>query len=150
MSGMTMTQSIIAEELDAYEDAMWFTSSYLIATSSLAPVAGRLSTIFSPRSLVLPVAFFLTLGSLVCSQAHTFTVFITGRVLMGIGSAGVMTLTVILVLELTSKKRRGVFIGLVNAGFTIGLSFGAVVFGAALPVLGWVSLPSVGKILSGN
>jgi MFS family permease len=53
MSGMTMAQSVIAEELDAYEDAMWFTSSFLIAISSCAPVAGRLAKIFSPRIMVI-------------------------------------------------------------------------------------------------
>lgn len=50
-----------------------------------------------------------------------------------------MTVSFILVLELTGKKRRGLFIGLVNAGFTTGVSFGAVVAGALLPVTGWVS-----------
>ncbi len=53
MSGMTMAQSVIAAELDAYEDASWFTSSFLIAGSSYAPLAGRLASIFSPRSMVL-------------------------------------------------------------------------------------------------
>lgn len=53
MSGMTMAQSVIADELDAYEDASWFTSSFLIAMSSCAPLAGRLASIFSPRIIVL-------------------------------------------------------------------------------------------------
>ena len=138
---MTMTQSAIAEELDAYEDAMWFTSSYLIATSSLAPMAGRLAAIFSPRGLVLPVGCFFAVGGLVTSQAHSFAELVLGRVLTGLGGAGIMTLSVVLVLELVSRRRRGLFIGLVNAGFTVGLSFGAVVYGAALPATGWVSPP---------
>lgn len=51
-----------------------------------------------------------------------------------------MTLSLILVLQLTSKQRRGLYIGLANAGFTIGVSAGAVVFGALLSVLGWREL----------
>lgn len=139
MSGMTMTQSAIADDLKVYENAMWFTSSYLIATSSISPVFGRLATIFSPRSLVAPIGVFFALGGAVTASAQSFGTLILGRVLTGLGGAGTMTVSVILVLELTSKRRRGLFIGLVNAGFTIGLSFGAVVFGAALPVTGWVS-----------
>ncbi|KAF7561290.1 hypothetical protein G7046_g2856 [Stylonectria norvegica] len=137
MSGMTMIQGAIAEELDSYESAMWFTSAYLIPMSSLAPVAGRLATIFPPRNLMLPIATLIAGGSFVCSRATSFAVFITGRVMVGMGGAGVLTLSVILVLELTSKKTRGVFVGLVNAGFTVGVSFGAIVFGALLPVIGW-------------
>lgn len=48
-----MAQSTIAAELGAYERAIWFTSSYLIALSSCAPLAGRLAAIFSPRVMVI-------------------------------------------------------------------------------------------------
>ena len=139
MSGMTMVQGKIAEDLQSYEAAMWFTSAYLIPMSSLAPVAGRLATIFPPRSLVLPISVLIAVGSFVCARATTFGAFIAGRVIAGLGGAGVLTLAVILVLELSSKKKRGVFFGLGHAGFTLGVSFGAVVFGALLPVIGWVS-----------
>src|SRR5690554_3203389 len=146
MSGMTMTQSTIAHDLESYESAMWFTTAYLIAASSLSPLLGRLATIFPPRSLVPASSALLALGSLVCSRARTFSGFIAGRVLMGAGSAGIMTLAVVLVLALAGKKRRGTFIGLINVGFTIGLSFGAVVFGAVEPVVGWVrDAPSLFK-----
>ena len=49
-----------------------------------------------------------------------------------------MTISFILVLELSGKKKRGLFIGLVNTGFTTGVSLGAVIAGALLPITGWV------------
>lgn len=54
-----------------------------------------------------------------------------------------MTVSFILVLELAGKKNRGLFIGLLNTGFTIGVSFGAVIAGALLGSMGWVDLPSL-------
>ncbi|ROW00847.1 hypothetical protein VMCG_06554 [Cytospora schulzeri] len=140
MSGMTMVQSAIAEELEAYELVMWFTSAYLITVASGAPLAGRLATIFPPGTMILYSGFFFAIGAIVTSQAHSFAVFILGRVLIGVGGSGIMTLSLILVLQLTSRKRRGLFIGLVNMGFTVGVSAGAVVFGALLPVMGWRAL----------
>ncbi|KAL1865714.1 hypothetical protein Daus18300_007090 [Diaporthe australafricana] len=140
MSGMTMVQSAIAEELEAYELVTWFTSAYMISVASSAPLAGRLATIFSPGLMILTSGFFFAVGAVVTSQAGSFAVFTLGRVLIGIGGGGVMTLSLILVLQLTSRKRRGLFVGMVNFGFTIGVSFGAVVFGALLPVLGWRAL----------
>ncbi|ORY65088.1 major facilitator superfamily domain-containing protein [Pseudomassariella vexata] len=140
MSGMTMAQSAIAEDLDAYEYAMWFTSAYLIALSSLAPLTGRLATIFSPRSMVLVASVFFALGGVITAGAYSFSVFILGRVVTGMGGAGLMVLAFILVLELTSKKQRGLFVGMVNAGFTMGISLGAVVFGILIPVTGWRAL----------
>ena len=53
-----------------------------------------------------------------------------------------MTILLILVLELSAKKRRGLNIGLVNSVFTMGVSFGAVIAGALLPITGWVSAVS--------
>ncbi|KAK3681467.1 major facilitator superfamily domain-containing protein [Podospora appendiculata] len=140
MSGISTTQSIIAADLNAYEHAMWFTSSYLITMSSVAPLVGRLSMIFTPGVMTLFSSFFFSVGALVTSQAHTFAVFILGRILVGIGGGGIMTLSMILVIQLTSRKRRGLWIGVNNAGFTIGLSTGAVVYGALLPALGWRAL----------
>ncbi|KAH6840705.1 major facilitator superfamily domain-containing protein [Chaetomium sp. MPI-CAGE-AT-0009] len=137
MSGISTTQSTIAADLDAYESAMWFTSAYMISMSSVAPLAGRLAMIFSTPTMVLLASGCFSVGALVTAVAPTFAVFILGRVMLGIGSGGIMTLCMILVIQLTSKKRRGLWIGLTNAGFTLGVSAGAVVFGALLPVLGW-------------
>ncbi|KAK8045066.1 hypothetical protein PG993_005090 [Apiospora rasikravindrae] len=140
MSGMTMAQSTIAADLDAYEDAMWFTSAYLIALSSLAPLTGRLASIFSPRLMVLVASLFFAAGGLVTAVAGSFGVFILGRVLSGMGGSAIMVLAFILVLELTSRRRRGLFVGMVNAGFTTGISLGAVVFGVMIPTAGWRAL----------
>ncbi len=138
MSGMTIIQGQIADDIDAHAQAIWFTTAYLIPLSSLAPVAGRLATIFSPRTLVVPIALAFSIGSLVTSRATSFGAIAAGRAIAGLGGAGVLSLCIIFTLELTSKKRRGLFIGLVNTGFTSGVACGAVVYGALLPVVGWV------------
>ncbi|KAK1778872.1 major facilitator superfamily domain-containing protein [Copromyces sp. CBS 386.78] len=140
MSGISTIQSTIATDLDAYDQAMWFTGVYLISSGAVAPLIGRLSTIFTPGLMILISSFFFSGGSLVTSQSTTLWLFMVGRALVGIGSGGIMTLALILVIQLTSKKRRGLWIGLTNAGFTIGMSTGAVVFGALLPVIGWRAL----------
>ncbi|KAH8162287.1 hypothetical protein CIB48_g5974 [Xylaria polymorpha] len=137
MSGITMAQSTIAADLDAYENAMWFTTSFLVALSSMSPLTGKLATIFSPRSMVLVSSVLFAAGCLVTSQARSFAVFITGRVITGLGGGGTMVLAFILVLELTTKRNRGLFIGITNAGFTTGVSLGAVVFGGLIETVGW-------------
>ncbi|KAK4211446.1 major facilitator superfamily domain-containing protein [Rhypophila decipiens] len=140
MSGITTTQSTIAADLDAYEYAMWFTSSYMMTMSSISPLMGRLSMIFTPGTMILISSFFFSAGAVVTSQAQSFAVFILGRILVGVGGGGILTLAMILVIQLTSKKRRGLWIGLTNAGFTVSVSMGALIFGALLPVMGWRAL----------
>ncbi|KFY98917.1 hypothetical protein V498_01144 [Pseudogymnoascus sp. VKM F-4517 (FW-2822)] len=138
MSGITTAQSTIADDLDASgEDAIWFTSAYLISMASLAPLVGRLSQIFSTRSCILSSAFLFVAGGLLTGHARSFNTFIAGRIVSGSGGAGVMTLTLILVIELAGTKRRGLFLGLTNAGFTTGVALGAVVAGGLVGITGW-------------
>lgn len=105
--------------------------------SSLSPIAARLAQIFAPRNCILVAAVLFSLGGVITSQAHSLKVFLLGRAVSGAGGAGIMTIAFILVLELSGKKRRGLFIGLVNTGFTTGVALGAVIAGALLPVTGW-------------
>lgn len=141
MSGMTMIQGQIADDINSHAAASWFTAAYLIPLSSFASLAGRLATIFSPRSLVIPVGILFAVGSLITARATSFAVLVIGRAIAGTGGAFVLGQCVIFVLELTTKRRRGLYIALVNSGFTMGVSFGAVVYGALLPAIGWVSEP---------
>ncbi|KAL2891796.1 Vacuolar basic amino acid transporter 1 [Ceratocystis lukuohia] len=112
-----MIQSKVAEDLDADEEVMWFAGAYLIALSALTPVIGRLATIFAPRNIVVPVSLLVAAGSAITASATAFARFTVGR--------------------LISKERRGMYMALVNMGFTAGLSFGAIMYGALLPCIGW-------------
>ena len=142
---LTTTQSVIAADLDAFSEASWLTSSYLIAISSIAPLFGRLSQIFSPRMCISVATVISAAGGLVTSSANGVKHFLLGRAIMGVGAAGVMTVATILVLEAAGQKRRGLFIGCLNAGFTTGVALGAVVAGQLLPVIGWVRCPESGR-----
>ena len=101
------------------------------------PLVGRLCEIFSSRSYIILSIIVQCIGLLITSIAPTLWVFLVGRVLTGIGSAAITPVAIILVVELTSKRRRGLFIGLVNTGYTIGVSCGAIIAGALEPVVGW-------------
>jgi len=80
------------------------------------------------------------LGGLITAFAPSLAVFLIGRVVSGVGAAGIFSVSIILVVQLTSPKRRGLFNGMLNTAFTIGVATGAVAAGAIEPVLGWRSL----------
>ncbi|MCJ1282556.1 hypothetical protein MMC26_001879 [Xylographa opegraphella] len=140
ISLLTTTQSTIAADLDAFAEVSWFTSAYLIAMASMSPLAGRLSQIFSPRWCIFVSTLLFAIGAFVTSSAARLRIFLLGRAITGVGAAGILTLSIILVIELTSKQRRGLFIGLVNTGYTTGVSLGAVIAGALVGPLGWRAL----------
>src|SRR5580704_9237893 len=123
---LTTTQSVIASDLDAFEEASWFTSAYLVAMSSIAPINGRLSHIFAPRYCIFCSTVILSIGLLITGLAPSLPVFLVGRAISGTGSAGIFTVSIILVVQLTDPSRRGLFNGLLNTAYTIGVSAGAI------------------------
>ncbi|KAF7197060.1 Vacuolar basic amino acid transporter 1 [Pseudocercospora fuligena] len=137
---LTTIQSAIADDLDAFEKTSWFTSVYLIMMSALGPLNGKLSSVFSPRLSIFVSSIFLAIGSVLTGFANSFNSFVIGRAVTGIGASGVFTVSIIIVLELTGSKRRGLGIGLLNSGYTFGVAVGATVAGALLPVIGWRAL----------
>ncbi|EXJ69900.1 uncharacterized protein A1O5_06973 [Cladophialophora psammophila CBS 110553] len=137
VSLITTIQSPIAMELRVSSEVSWFTSAYLIAVTSITPVAGRLCTIFSPRVYLLASIMVQSCGLLVTSRAKSLAVFLAGRAVTGIGSAAVTPVAFILVTELTSPRRRGLFFGCINTGYTTGVACGAIIAGALEPLVGW-------------
>ena len=84
----------------------------------------------------------MAIGLLVTASAPTVAVFITGRAITGCGCGGVMSTVLILILALSSKERRGLFMGVISVMFTTGIAMGAIIGGAMTPRFGWVSISS--------
>ncbi|KAJ5475708.1 hypothetical protein N7539_007995 [Penicillium diatomitis] len=137
ISIMTTAQSAIAADLDAFDQATWFTAAYLIAASSVTPLTGRLAAIFTPRLYVIFASTTLAIGLFVSAAATSLSVFLLGRAVAGLGSGGLMSIAIILAVDLASPKRRGLCIGMINAGYTTGLASGAVLAGLMVSSLGW-------------
>jgi len=105
--------------------------------SSITPLAGRFSQIFTPRLYVIFSTTLLSIGLFVSAAAPNLKTFLVGRAIAGCGSGGLMSTSIILVLEMATKKRRGLCIGLINCGYTTGVASGAVLAGLITPTLGW-------------
>lgn len=106
--------------------------------SSIAPLVGRLCTIFPPKRCMFAASVLFAAGCAVSGLASRLGVFLAGRALTGLGASGIFTVSLIIVLQLATDKRRGLFIGLLNTGYTVGVSMGAILAGALTPVIGWV------------
>lgn len=108
-----------------------------VATASITPLAGRICQIFSPRGYILLSSCIMATGALITSLSPRLAVFLVGRAVSGIGGAAIFPVSLILVTEWTSVKRRGLYIGCINTCYTIGIACGAIVAGGLEPVVGW-------------
>ncbi|KAH7138658.1 major facilitator superfamily domain-containing protein [Dendryphion nanum] len=116
--------------------------------SSLAPLMGRLSQVFSPRVCLFVCTIIICVGSIITSTSVSFAMFVIGRAITGAGAAGVLVIAAIIAIQMTSAKKRGIYLGLINTGMTVGVSLGAVIAGALEPKIGWKPLFGIQAPLS--
>jgi predicted MFS family arabinose efflux permease len=107
--------------------------------SSLTPIYGKLSYIFPACYCLFGSSIILAIGSGVTAFSPSLAVFLVGRVVTGIGGAGVLTFAQVLI-QATPEERNGLAQAFLNTGYTIGVSAGAIIAGAIEPHLGWRSL----------
>lgn len=80
----------IVGEFGELERFAWVGSAYLLATSAIMPVYGKLGDLFGRKYVMMAAIFIFTLGSLVCGLAGSMNQLIAARVLQGLGGGGIM------------------------------------------------------------
>lgn len=67
---------------------------------------GRVYTFYTPKYIFLSLIFVFEVGSTVCAAAPTSTAFIIGRAIAGLGTAGIMSGAVILMVAVIPLEKR--------------------------------------------
>jgi MFS transporter, SHS family, lactate transporter len=113
----------------------------LTATLAMRPVGaflfGLLADRYGRRLVLISNVVFFTAVEVLCGFAPTFTAFIFLRALYGIGMGGEWGVGASLAMEVAPRRRRGVFSGILQSGYSIGYMLAAVAARFILPVWGW-------------
>ncbi|KAL4399268.1 basic amino acid transmembrane transporter [Malassezia pachydermatis] len=143
----------ISSSFKAADKASWIGTTFLLSVCCTVPLYGRLSDLFGrKRSLMLAVIIF-TLGTMWCAMASSMFEFLCARTLAGIGSGGLSIITSVIMSTLVPLKSRGLFQGMSNVVFGVGVGLGAPVGGLLNDSIGWrgaffVQLPVLGLCLA--
>jgi MFS family permease len=104
----------ITNEFHSSDDIGWYGSAYLLTASAFQPLYGRIFTLFNMKwSYLASIGTFL-IGSLVCGIAPNSLTLIIGRALAGLGSAGILTGSFVVVAHAVPLAKRPLFTAIVG------------------------------------
>lgn len=104
----------ISNDFQAYSDIGWFGSSYLLTSSVLQPIFGRIYSLFSIKRTYLISLIIFEVGSIICATASTSQAFVVGRAITGLGSAGVLSGSFVVVAHGVPLKKRPIYTAVVG------------------------------------
>lgn len=115
----------------------WMTTAYLVSSTVLVPVYGRLSDVWGRKKVVVSgVAVFLV-ASVLCGLSRSTWQLIAARALQGVGSASIFTTSFAVVADLFPPSERGKYTGLFGSMFGLSSLVGPLLGGFITDTFGW-------------
>ncbi|PLS01429.1 MFS transporter [Neobacillus cucumis] len=104
---MNTTMPIIAKELGRFDLYAWSFASYMITSTILSPVAGRLSDLFGRKKVFGTGILLFLVGSFLCGMSANMIQLVLFRAVQGIGAGFMMPFPAIIAGDLFSVEKRG-------------------------------------------
>jgi EmrB/QacA subfamily drug resistance transporter len=109
-----LNQTIVATALPTmgryfndFENLSWIVTSYLLTSTAVAPLYGKLSDIHGRRTVMLASIGIFAVGSAACAVAPGMLSLIFGRALQGIGGGGILPVAQAIMADAIAPRERG-------------------------------------------
>lgn len=128
----------IQKELDFGPAALtWVVNAYVLAFAGLLLLSGRAADLVGRRRVFVSGAALFTAGTLLASMAFSQEMLVIGRVVQGVGAAGLSPAAMSLLLATFPAAQRARAMGAWGAASTLGGATGVVSGGVLAGTVGW-------------
>jgi EmrB/QacA subfamily drug resistance transporter len=127
----------IISELQGFEHYASVTTIYLLASTTIVPIAGKLSDLYGRKFFLLFGVGLFILGSALCGAATSMTQLIIFRGIQGLGGGFAQAMAFTTIADLYPPSRRGRISGLMGAVFGLASVIGPAVGGFLTDGPGW-------------
>jgi len=127
----------IIAELNGLQYYAWVTTAYLVASTVMVPIAGKLGDLFGRKPFVLLGMVGFVLASALCGQSQNMIELVAFRGLQGVFGGMLMANVFTVIADLFAPKTRAKMQGLFAAVFGISSIIGPTIGGYLTDSLGW-------------
>ncbi|KAJ1655693.1 hypothetical protein IWQ61_004605 [Dispira simplex] len=128
---------VIGAELQSFGDISWVASSYLLTSTALQPLYGKLADIFGRLPVLMFALVTFLVGCTICGVAQSMLLLILARGLSGIGGAGMVAMAMIIVSDLVPLSKRTLFLSVFGAMFALASVAGPLLSGVFTDKVTW-------------
>ena len=127
----------IVGQLGGVENQVWVTTAYLLATTIVMPVYGKLGDVLGRRWLFLIAIALFTAASIGCAFAGDFWSFVVWRAIQGLGGGGLIILSQAIIADIVPASERGKYLGPLGGIFGLSAVAGPLLGGFFVDHLTW-------------
>lgn len=127
----------IVGELHGVDQMTWVITGFILASTVVMPMYGRLSDLFGRRPVILTAIGLFMIGSVVGALAGSIEILIVSRIIQGLGGGGLMILSQAAIADVVPARQRGKYMGAMGAVFAVSSVAGPLLGGWFTEGPGW-------------
>ncbi|WP_410660285.1 MFS transporter [Amycolatopsis sp. lyj-112] len=119
----------IANDLNGFDLQAWITTAYLITSTIVTPIYGKLSDIYGRKPFYIAAISIFLVGSVASAFATSMYELAAFRAIQGLGAGGLMSLAMTIMGDIVPPRERARYQGYFLAVFGISTVLGPVLGG---------------------
>lgn len=127
----------IGRELGDVTHLPWVVTSYLLASTAVTPLYGKLADIHGRRVTLLGGIVIFIVGSVACALSSSIWLLVVARFIQGLGGGGLIALAQTIIGDMVPPKERGKYQVYIASVFFSSSLLGPVLGGVISEALHW-------------
>ena len=127
----------IVADLGGAGHQSWVVTSYLLASTIITALVGRLGDMFGRKTIFQAAVTFFVAGSVLCGLSQSMAMLVGARALQGIGGGAITVTATALIGEVIPLRDRGRYQGALGAVFGVTTVIGPLLGGYFTDHLSW-------------
>ena len=127
----------IIADLGGFDRYTWVSTSYLVASTAVLPIVGRLTDIYGRKWFIVAAIVVFLIGSVLAGLSQTMNQLIVFRAIQGLGGGSIMAIAFVAVGDLFPPAERGKNQGYVASVYALSSILGPILGGLITDQLSW-------------